>query len=224
DRVAGARLALEHGADVAVLDDGFQHRRLARRLDLVLLDASDPFGGGRLLPAGRLREPLGGLRRADLILVTRDPDAATLAAVERRVRAAGAGAPLLAAGHRRAGFVDPRGAAAAAPAQALAFCGIGNPARFRADLEEAGIRLLDFVAFADHHRYARGELAGLERRARASGAVLVTTEKDLARLDEPLVAALDPSPLALRIEARIPQEPLLLDSVAAALAPGAGVP
>jgi tetraacyldisaccharide 4'-kinase len=219
DRLAGAREAARLGATVALLDDGFQHRRLARDLDVVLLDASNPFGNYRLLPAGLLREPVRGLARADVVLVTRCRRAdEPLAVIERVVRHHNPSAPLVRAGHRAVAFVDRRGASVAAPARAIAFCGIGNPGRFRIDLEALGVQLVGFEAHHDHHPWRGGELARLARRAGEHDAALITTEKDLARLDDTLAAATAPARLlALRIESEVWEPRPLLERVATVL-------
>ena len=183
ERHAGAEAAASAGCDVAILDDGFQHRRLARDLDIVLLDASNPFGNYRLLPAGLLREPVDALTRADVILITRTRPDETFDIIRRVVRHYNAVAPLLAAGHRGMGFIDTSGHNVETPARAVAFCGIGNPSRFRIDLLEAGVDVVEFRAHRDHHVYSAAEIAELRDVARQRDAVLVTTEKDLARLD-----------------------------------------
>ncbi|MCP3982636.1 MAG: tetraacyldisaccharide 4'-kinase [bacterium] len=182
DRVRGAAEALRLGADVVILDDGFQHRRLRRDLDLVLVDANAPFGNGRLLPAGLLREPPSSLSRADVILATRSEADRPLDALAAEVRKHNPTAPLLRAGHRGVGFFDAKGAAAERPARAVAFCGIGNPDAFRGDLERAGVALAGFHAFRDHHSFSTEEIARLLREAQNEGAPLVTTEKDRARM------------------------------------------
>ena len=218
DRLAGAREAARLGADVALLDDGFQHRRLARDLDIVLLDASNPFGNYRLLPAGRLREPITSLARADVVIVTRCRRAdEPLWVIERIVRHHNPEAPLVRAGHRAVGFVDRAGHEVARPARAVAFCGIGNPARFRIDLAAQGVELLAFEAHRDHHPYTAAELGRLAGLAREREAPLVTTEKDLARLEaEP--GQVGVTLFALRIESELWQPAPLLERVHAALA------
>ena len=203
DRVAGARAAREAGADVVVLDDGFQHRRLARDLDLVLLDARDPFGAYRLLPSGPLREPVASLARAHAVLVTRSRPGEPFPFLERVIRRHAGDLPVLRAGHRTAGFVDARGNAQPPPARAVAFSGIGSPDAFLADLLGEGVEVAAERRFPDHHRYRDAELAEIEALARTHGAVPVATEKDLARLPEPPPL---PGLLALRIEAE-PHEP-----------------
>jgi tetraacyldisaccharide 4'-kinase len=201
DRWAAARCAATRGANVVLLDDGFQHRRLARELDVVLLDAAAPLGSGRLLPAGPLREPPSALARADVVIATRTPRGATLEALEQLVRRHNPRAPLLGADHRIVGFVDVDGRPVVAPRSAVAFCGIGNPQRFRDDLLQHGIELLAFRAYPDHHPYAERELAELAELAERDGAFLVTTEKDLARRT---LRPRGPTRLvACRIEARL---------------------
>ncbi len=216
DRVAGAEEARRLGADVVVLDDGFQHRRLARDFDLVLVDASNPFGNYRLLPAGVLREPLTALARADAVVLTRTRAAESLVVIERVIRRHHPGVPIFRAGHRRLAFVDGQGADLAPPARAVAFCGIGNPQLFLEDLHAQGVEVLASRLFPDHHAYGerdRQELAALSRQA---GATLVTTEKDLVRF--PVVPAGGPGVCALRIETQVHDREALLGLVQAALA------
>ena len=203
DRVAGARAAREAGADVLVLDDGFQHRRLARDLDLVLLDSHDPFGAYRLLPSGPLREPVTSLKRAHAVILTRSRPGEPFPFLERVIRRHAGDVPLLRAGHRATGFVDAAGSVQPAPARAVAFSGIGSPDAFLQDLVREGVEVVEERRFPDHHRYRAGELAEIARLARTKTAAPVTTEKDLARLPAP--ASL-PGLLALRIEA-VPHEP-----------------
>jgi tetraacyldisaccharide 4'-kinase len=201
DRPAGADAAAAAGADVVLLDDGFQHRRLFRDMDIVLLDRDAPFGNGRLLPGGALREPLDALGRADVIVVTRCEADDPLGEVEKGVRRHNSDAPILRAGHRGVGFVDQSGLAAAPPSRAAAFCGIGNPARFRHDLEASGIEVVEFRTYRDHHRYTPADIASLERLAGDRGCDLVTTEKDLVRLGPDRFSKGAPLLLASRIEA-----------------------
>jgi tetraacyldisaccharide 4'-kinase len=194
DRVALARVAVEElESELIVLDDGFQHRRLARDLDLVLLDALDPFGGGRLFPAGLLREPLSALGRADVVVLSRADrvDAEARAEIRRRVeRAAGRAVPWAEVAHRAIELVDAEGAPGPleglAGAPIAAFCGLGNPEAFRGTLEELGAEVVAFRAFPDHHAYTRADVDELIRWARACGARLVlTTQKDLVKVRLP---------------------------------------
>lgn len=214
DRAVGVEAAVAAGADVAILDDGFQHRGLERDLDLLLIDRSDPFGGGRLLPAGRLREPVSGMSRADLVLLTRTCSPERRVELQATLQRHLAGAPVLEAGHESIGFVDADGEATEAGPRVVAFCGIGHPSGFRRDLEARGLELVDFVVFRDHHGYSSAELRALAARASAARADLVTTEKDLARLsDAPTVV---PGPIAaLRIRATIDRAGPLLERLGA---------
>lgn len=188
DRVAAARRAAAGGAGVIVLDDGFQHRRLGRDLDIVAVDATDPFGAGHLFPRGLLREPLAGIARARAIVLTR---AAAVAADRRAAirtaleQAGGGGAAWVEATHRpvqlrsAAGEVRPlddlRGRIAA-------FAGIGNPAAFRGTLADLGARVVDFRGFPDHHPYTVADLESLAEWASSVDAdLVVTTLKDLVK-------------------------------------------
>lgn len=201
DRVEGARAAARAGAGVVILDDGFQHRRLARDLDVVVLDGRAPFDGGHLLPRGSLREPPAGLRRAHVVVLTRLGERDPAAGPIHAVKAEGFTGPVVRAGHRSTGFYDVGGALAAAPRRALAFCGIGDPELFRADLAQAGVEPARFQAFRDHHPYTVAAWDALAAEARATGVPLVTTDKDLSRLAAAVGASLSAAPLlVMRIE------------------------
>lgn len=192
DRVAAARAAATGGAEVVLLDDGFQHRRLARDLDIVAIDATDPFGCGHLFPRGLLREPPAALARADAIVLTRalSVDAPRRAEIRRLVLHARAGRDIDAwaeAVHRPVGLRTWSGTIR--PLETLAgrrvvgFAAIGNPAAFRATLAATGADVSDFLAFADHHHYAGGDLESLAARAeRARADLVVTTLKDLVKV------------------------------------------
>jgi tetraacyldisaccharide 4'-kinase len=181
DRVEGALRARAAGAGVAVLDDGFQHRRLARDLDVVLLSADDPYPGA-LLPRGPYREPSAALGRADLVVVTRRSAALERArAVEERVNRDRPGLVIagvhLAPGHWRR--LD--GASAEAPARdVLAVCAVARPGAFQSAVAERTGGRVELAAFADHHAYTRADAARLARRA--AGRPLVATEKDAVKL------------------------------------------
>jgi tetraacyldisaccharide 4'-kinase len=220
DRIAGASAAKDLGADVVILDDGFQHRRLARDLDIVLLDAAGPFGNYHLLPAGPLREPISGLSRADVVVITRSRPGESFVVLERVVRRYNVRCPILRSANHRVGFVDASGTRAARPERAVAFCGIGNPASFLVDLEAEGLSIAGFHPFPDHHRYSDTEWKVLLDEARRGGCGLVTTEKDLARLGPLATAPGAGGLLALRIEAVVHDESKLFDAVREALARG----
>jgi tetraacyldisaccharide 4'-kinase len=216
DRVAGAREAAARGADVVVLDDGYQHRRLARDLDVLLVDAGTPLRSLRVLPAGTLREPLEGLVRADVVILTRHREGPAAAENERTVRELNPRAVLLRAVHRAAGFVDSEGQAVEAPHRAVAFCAIGNPTAFRDDLAARGVDVSRFRPFRDHHEYTAEEIEGLARQAGEVDAVPVTTEKDLARLGPSLDRFGERRPVALRVEVELADERPLLQAIRAA--------
>jgi tetraacyldisaccharide 4'-kinase len=190
DRVALARVAVEElESEILVLDDGFQHRRLARDLDVVLLDALDPFGLGRIFPRGLLREPIGSLRRAGVVVLSRADlvDEASRSAIrdqaERRagplrwVLARHAPLDLIVAGGGSSPLSDAQGRKVAA------FCGIGNPEGFRRTLAGLDIELLGFRAFPDHHPYVASDVSDLAAWLQSLGAELaLTTQKDSVKL------------------------------------------
>lgn len=200
DRLAGARRALQAdpAIDLFVLDDGFQHRRARRALDLVLIDATAPWDAARLLPRGMLREPKSSLARADAIVLTRCDlaDEAALRHLEAEAARRAPGAPVVRCRHAIGAVRQPDGS----PAEALpdrrvvAFSGIGNPAAFEALLTRGGATLVEARRFADHHAYTPGDVDALRRLARGLDATLITTAKDAVRL-----AAVDPRLLGIDI-------------------------
>ncbi|HVX65963.1 MAG TPA: tetraacyldisaccharide 4'-kinase [Bryobacteraceae bacterium] len=184
DRLATAGIIEQRfSPSVFLLDDGFQHHRLARSLDLVVLDALDPFGGGEVVPLGRLREEPAALARAGAVIVTRVEPGRDIAAIEARVRHYNPNVPVFAARVVPRGWKDAARGPAAPPPAAAAFCGLGNPDAFWRTLRALGIEPAFRRVFPDHHRYTAAELAALAAAARAAGAeALLTTEKDLANL------------------------------------------
>jgi tetraacyldisaccharide 4'-kinase len=186
----GQLLRREFGVDTLLLDDGFQHARLARDVDIVLIDALEPFGRGGVFPLGRLREPLSGLARASIVLITRSECNDLADAVEREVRRWNPHAPIFRASVQPLAWVDHRSGARyrldARPFErAGAMCGLGNPQSFRRTLEQLGIAPVDWVEFPDHHRYRPSELRRVAQRFAERGArAIVTTEKDAINLCE----------------------------------------
>ncbi|MEM7682525.1 MAG: tetraacyldisaccharide 4'-kinase [Planctomycetota bacterium] len=183
--IAAKALELDPGIDVFVLDDGFQHRQAARDLDLVLIDALQPWGHGRLLPRGLLREPIGALRRADAVVLTRcdRADEPALQAIERRVDETAAGLPTARTAFDWLDLLDhedrPRPTTDLADLAVFGVCGLGNPRGFFGQLESAAQRLVGSQALPDHHAYAHGEPLAHAQRAQAAGAqAVVTTGKD----------------------------------------------
>jgi tetraacyldisaccharide 4'-kinase len=191
DRVAAAgRAAEELESELVVLDDGFQHRRLHRDLDIVLIDATHPPARDYLLPRGTLREPAGGLRRAGAILLTRcdQVPAGEVEAIRTWLARRWPQTPVATTEHRPVALV--RGESETEPAEVLAgrtvgaFCGVGNPAAFRRTLEAMGATVAAFRAFPDHHGYTRADVDELMRWARTlpADAVIATTQKDWVKL------------------------------------------
>jgi tetraacyldisaccharide 4'-kinase len=208
-RAAGARTAASLGARVIVLDDGFQHRRLARDLDIVAIDATDPFGCDRLFPRGLLREPVAGLARAGGVVLTRadavDEDR------RRQIRATverACGAPPTAwaeAVHRPARlrrFSGPTLPLADLRGQRVfAAAGIGNPAAFRRTLGTLGPSIAGCRWFADHHAYADQDLEEVAAAGRDAGCdLIVTTLKDLVKIRSDELAGLPVVALEIALE------------------------
>jgi tetraacyldisaccharide 4'-kinase len=189
DRVGAARWAIENlQSEVFILDDGFQHMRLARDLDIVTVDGTAPFGGGRLLPRGRLREPVAGLKRADLIIITRADQAQDSGSLRAELERLSGGRPLFSSRARTQALRPLAGSdgpldAASLPQPVAAFCAIGNPGAFFAHIRNDGHTLAYTRAFADHYVYGQRDADALGKQARAAGAqLLLTTAKDAAKL------------------------------------------
>jgi len=190
DRRASARVACrEHAADVLILDDGFQHRLLVRSLDIVLIDALEPFGYGHMLPRGLLREPVSSLKRADVVILTRadqisEPQRVALLVRLSRVRP---NRPFVTVSFPPEGWLNAEGETstinALAGKRVAAFCGIGNPAGFERTLSNLDLDVAAMWHFEDHHHYTQADFEALaawsdECRAEA----LVTTHKDLVKI------------------------------------------
>ena len=188
DRLAGALEAMAGGADVMILDDGFQHLRLRRDLDIVLIDATNPFGYGHCLPRGLLREPLGALRYADDLVITRSDAVppADLAALHQRLAALAPRAGIHQAVHMPTHFLagaDKLPTTAVAGRKVFAFCGIGNPQSFFASLEALGAAVVGRVALDDHAEYTVTRVKTLrENASQAKADIVVTTRKDGVKL------------------------------------------
>lgn len=234
DRVAAARLAIEElAAQAIVLDDGFQHRRLARDLDVVLLDATQPFGFGRVFPRGALREGVRSLRRAQVVCLTRSNlvDAESREAIRRRAERAAPDAlwcesitsPTRLVRVVEDALGEPTGEWTTesleelAAKRVLAFCGIGAPHAFRATLGSLGAEVVEWVEFADHHRYNRADIDRLADDAARCGAQrVVCTTKDLVKVG---VAVLGGAPLAaVAIESQLTHGEAGFDALLSAIA------
>lgn len=189
NRWVSGSLALKHDdADVLILDDGFQHLALRRNLDLVLLDAHNPFGNGALLPLGPLREPPEHLRRADAIVLTRADHPEKTAKTRSMIAGSFPTKPIFSCIHRLSGLrmgIDGR----VIPLErlrdrkAVAFAGIARPEGFFQLLKQAGVVLSRCLSFPDHHLYQGADLLLLRNHAVDCGTpFLITTEKDMVRL------------------------------------------
>jgi tetraacyldisaccharide 4'-kinase len=190
DRVAeGQALLAEHPeVDFLVLDDGFQHRRIARDLDIVLISAANPFGFGHVLPRGLLREPLTGLRRAGAVVITHADQisAEDLENIETQIRRHAPMAPIYRASHEQFGLREARTVYAMeelARRNYFVFGGIANPENFAKQLARFAPST-GYRWFPDHHAYTANDLESLDQTARAAGAeILVTTEKDWVKIE-----------------------------------------
>jgi tetraacyldisaccharide 4'-kinase len=205
---------LENNVDIFLLDDGYQHLRLARDVNILLMDAVRPLGKEKLLPAGRLREPVSAMDRADILIITRTgtaPETETAIAKLQEF-------PVFAAKTKLLGFRKLWSEAPVIPLREMeegpffAFCGIGNPGAFLLDLQRWNLSIVGKRAFADHHPYSDGEILELLDEARAAGArALVTTEKDAQNM-----ADVDPVEVPVYvavIDAEFPQEASLLEAI-----------
>jgi tetraacyldisaccharide 4'-kinase len=197
DRAAAARIAVEElETQLIVLDDGFQHRRLARDLDIVLLDALEPFGFEHVFPRGTLREPLIGLRRADVIILSRSDaiDPSRREEIRRRVQSLAPQSAWAEVRHAAIELISAGGTGRASGTQratldslknlpVAAFCGLGNPAGFRHTINSCGYALAGFREFPDHHCYSRSDMESLAAWAEHLGAAAVLcTHKDLVKI------------------------------------------
>lgn len=183
DRLNGARRAAAAGADLVIMDDGFQNPHIRATLNIVVIDGAVAFGNECLIPAGPLREPLAdGFARADAFIIV----GADRHHIARRLPN---GKPVFTAVLRpRAGF------SVISTHPYVAFAGLGRPQKFRDTLDECGVRVVAFVGFPDHHPYTRHDIKQLLELGRTYNADLITTEKDAARLPP------DFTPVVLPIE------------------------
>jgi tetraacyldisaccharide 4'-kinase len=189
DRYQAGMFAIERlRPDVIVLDDGFQHLRLSRDRNILLIDASDPFGNRKLFPAGILREPLEAMQRADIVILTRADSAGDLEALKRTI-IAHTPARIFTARHAPRSLVnvasgEERPLASLRGMPVLAFAGIARPDSFASLLKDLGAEVRAVVGYPDHYQYTPADLTGLVQRAKEQGAMLVTTEKDGVRFKD----------------------------------------
>ena len=214
DRIEGAKAAHAAGATVIVMDDGFQNPSLAKDFSVLVIDGRRGLGNSKIFPAGPLRAPLDAqLGRADAVVVV---GAVGEAAAVARAAAEARKLPWFQARLEP----DREVVAALAGQRILAFAGIGDPEKVFATLREAGMVVAATRSFADHHRYTQADARDLCRQADAEGLMLVTTEKDTARLQgeeamAELAARVRVLPVALVLEQEAVWRKLLVDRIAA---------
>jgi tetraacyldisaccharide 4'-kinase len=179
------RAVAEFGAKVLVMDDGFQHRKLRRNLDIIAIDATCPFGYGKLLPAGLLREPVRSLKRADAVVITHydqsSPDQTE--DIVSRIRQIAPEMIIAKANHHHPNAVLGKGETLTIDElkekNIFAFCGIGNPNAFLDRLEMFGLKVVGSKVFNDHHNYSDSDISNIYEQSRILGADLIlSTEKD----------------------------------------------
>jgi tetraacyldisaccharide 4'-kinase len=197
DRVRGALFAYTHfGSEIVILDDGFQHRRLHRDMDIVLV--SRDISQERLLPAGPLREPPSSLRRADFTIAMK-----------------GAHHEGIPADLKPQGLIDLQGNMtgldAIAGKSALAFCAIGKPSHFFSLVESLGVKV-EGIPFGDHHRYGKGDIIAVLDKA-AGKDVILTTEKDLVKIDPHWLGSLSERLFAVRVAIEMPELENIADEI-----------
>jgi tetraacyldisaccharide 4'-kinase len=183
---AGLLTHRKHGTDFFILDDAFQHFGLQKDLDIVLLDATLPFGNMHLLPRGPLREPLHHLSRADAFIITRSAESSALILMDF-LKKKFPGKPTFRSRHLPEKIVFPRSWKTHGPAFLLgkrvaAFCGIARPEQFRDTLTKLGAEIVFFKVFPDHHPFSSAEIEEMILSAEAAD-YLMTTEKDWVRIE-----------------------------------------
>lgn len=191
DRILSAKRAVVDGCNLLILDDAFQHRRVHRDLDIVLVDATNPWGYGHCLPRGLLREPTANIGRADLVVVTRvdQVSAEELTAIRAELVRRNHIGTVIEVAFRPSQLVNSAGQVKSlgelAGQRVCGFCGIGNPESFERTLRQLGSEVVGFESFPDHHHFTTDDLALLGEYAKAANAdVLLTTHKDLVKIHE----------------------------------------
>ncbi len=213
-RTSGVRAQSKYQTEVLVLDDGFQHRKLFRDLDIVVIDATNPFGNSRIFPAGRLREPLSSLGRADIIVLNRVDQIADRQNLIAELRRYNQDAPIIESvyrvnsverllDHSTAGRRSPlRSEEKLQGKKALAFSGIGNPISFERSLKLLKVKVLKHHRFPDHFFYQKKDMLDLEKEAQELGAdLMITTEKDSVRI--PMINELEIPIWVFKIDLKI---------------------
>lgn len=201
-RVVAGRLAQdEFNPDVILMDDGFQHWRLVRDVDIVVIDGLNPFGNKHLLPRGYLREPLTALKRGDIFIITRADllDEIDLTKIKEEIRLYNKTTPIFTAGYKPSylRLLDIEGKSSMDLIKSyngdkvLAFSGIGNPVSFHHTLSKNGFKVVDMIEFPDHYRYQESDFNNIAGRASEKGVKLVvTTEKDAVKFTDNMIKKL----------------------------------
>jgi tetraacyldisaccharide 4'-kinase len=219
DRYEQGRQLETKGVDIFLLDDGFQHLQLARDVNILLMDASQPLGRESLLPAGGLREPVSAMDRADILVITRlEASPATISTIEKLQDYPVFSAVTRLLGFRRLGAgIQVLSAQEIGAGPFYAFCGIGNPKAFFQDLKTWNIPVFQTSEFPDHHLYDQRDAFELEQVARTSGAkAFITTEKDAQNLSG---VSFSEFPVFIAvIEMQLPQEDTFLGFIRERLA------
>jgi tetraacyldisaccharide 4'-kinase len=192
DRVEAARIAVEElEAEVILMDDGFQHRRLHRDLNIVVIDATCPFGYGFLLPRGLLREPTGSLTRADMAIISRSDcvEQPAIESITSKVRTANASVPILKSNHSPSALLEhpdrPRLVSELAGQHVATLCAIGNPDAFMQTVQHCDATIVDSMSLPDHDSYSPETMAKVQTWAREldpSVQFIVCTHKDLVKI------------------------------------------
>jgi tetraacyldisaccharide 4'-kinase len=214
DRARSARRAVkDYSADTVLLDDGFQQWGIKKDLEIVAVDAVNPFGNRRLLPRGILREPLSSLKRADIIVLTKVNLGHGFDALKREISRINPAAAVFESSHQALGFSrltslrQEAGITEFKNRRAALFCGIGDPESFKSLMLNLGVKAELFFAFADHHHYSRADLSGISGACEEKNInIVVTTEKDAARLDEEVLSCLKREVWVLQIALQMENE------------------
>jgi tetraacyldisaccharide 4'-kinase len=212
NRIKAGLVAIEQlGCNLLILDDGFQHRKIKRDIDIVVIDAANPWGNGGLLPAGPLREPIQNLSRSDVIILSHTNEARELEKLIIQIEGL-CKIPIWYSNHKPIQWID-LGNSRQQPLCFLekkcvaAFCGIGNPDSFRRTLASIGVEIIEFFQFRDHHWYSVHDLEKMSELAESKGAVaLVTTEKDCIRISLPCSLKIPIYILKIKMELQDDQE------------------
>jgi tetraacyldisaccharide 4'-kinase len=200
----------EFGSEVIIMDDGFQHIQLERDWNIVLIDATNPFGGNNLLPLGRLREPIAGLKRADEFIITRSDSVSEEVINEIIDKLKKYGKKISKAVHFSGSFIFKEkiiNVEFIKGKEVFLFSGIGNPANFRRSIESLGAVVAEEVSYRDHYKFSEKDISEIERKFKKSNAkLMVTTEKDFVKIEKICSKEFIERLYILKIEFKISEE------------------